>query len=104
MMTWLVAVFFVGNGIVNFFNPAPFRKDYERWQLPSWFYLFNGAFQLVTGVLLLFPATRWLGFLMGVLVCLGVFATLIRHREYSHLPPSVILFVLICLSIWGSAG
>ena len=103
-LTWLLAVFFIGNAVVNFFNPAPFRADYARWNFPSWFYLFNGGFQLVTGLLLLFPSTRWLGFVLGVVVCLGVFATLIRYREFGHLPPSLVLFVLIGLSAWGIAG
>lgn len=100
-LTWLLALFFVGNGIVNLFNPKPFRDDFERWKLPRWFHLFNGVFQIATGVLLVFAATRWLGFVLAVAVCLGVYGTLVRFREFPHMLPVTILSALVLTAMWG---
>jgi hypothetical protein len=100
-LTWALALFYIGNGVANFFNTKPFREGYEKWRLPPWFHNFNGVFQVVTGALLVFAATRWLGFLMAIAVSLGVYGTLIRHREFSHLPPITILTALLLIAMWG---
>ena len=44
---------------------------------------------------------RSLGFALGALECLAIYATLIRHRQFAHLPPSIVLMVLIALAFWG---
>jgi uncharacterized membrane protein YphA (DoxX/SURF4 family) len=100
-LTWLLALLFVVNGIANLFNPKPFREDFKRWNFPSWFHLFNGSFQIVTGLMLVFEQTRWLGFALAVAVCLGVYGTLIRFREYAHMVPVSILSALMLLAMWG---
>ncbi len=100
-LTWLLALFFVVNGVANLFNPKPFRESFERWKFPSWFHLFNGALQIATGLCLAFEQTRWLGFVLAVVVCLGVYATLIRVRELAHCPPIVVLSVLLLVAMWG---
>ncbi|ARQ02364.1 DoxX family protein [Pseudorhodoplanes sinuspersici] len=103
-LTWLLALLFVVNGIANLFNPKPFRDDFARWQFPGWFFLFNGAFQIATGLLLVFEQTRWLGFALAVVVCLGVYATLIRFREFSHMGPITVLSALVLLAMWRIWG
>ena len=100
-LTWLLALFFFVNGVANLFNPKPFREDFERWKFPGWFHLFNGAFQIATGILLVFPATRWLGFALAVAVSVGVYATLMRFREYAHMAPVTILSAMVLVAIWG---
>ncbi len=99
-LTYLLAAFFIGNGVVNFVNPAPFRADYARWRLPSWFFLFNGGFQLLAGLLLIFEPTRVVGFVMAVAVCLGVYGLLTRHREFAHMGPITVVSFLVALAIW----
>ena len=99
-LTWLVAAFFVVNGVVNLFNPPSFRESLASLGFPSWFHLFNGAVQIVTGALLAFEATRKIGFALAVAVCLVVYAALIRRREFGHLGPITVLSVLVALAIW----
>ena len=99
-LTWLVATFFVVNGVVNLFNPPNFRESLARLGFPSWFYLFNGAFQIVTGALLAFERTRMIGFALAVLVCVVVFAALIRARELGHLGPIAVLSFCVALAMW----
>ncbi len=103
-LTWLLVLFFVVNGVANLFNPKPFREDFARWNFPGWFHLFNGAFQIATGLLLFFEQTRVLGFALAVAVCLGVYGTLIRFREFSHMGPVTVLSAVVLLAIWRTWG
>jgi DoxX-like family len=99
-LTWLVAALFLVNGVVNLFNPPAFRESLARLGFPSWFYLFNGAFQIATGALMAFETTRRVGFVLAVLVCFVVYAALIRSREFGHLGPITVLSALVGLAIW----
>ena len=100
-LAYLLAAFFCINGVVNVIGPKRMRDSFAAWGYPSWFHIANGTIQLAAGVLLIWDATRILGLGLGILVCIGVFATLLWWRDFSHLPPSVILFLLIVVDLWG---
>jgi uncharacterized membrane protein HdeD (DUF308 family) len=100
-LTYLLAAFFCINGVVNIVGSKGMRDSFAAWGYPSWFHIANGVIQLAAGVLLLSDATRVVGLALGVLVCIGVFATLIRFRQFAHLPPGVILCVLLLIDLWG---
>jgi uncharacterized membrane protein HdeD (DUF308 family) len=100
-LTYLLAAFFCINGVVNVIGPKVMRDSFAAWGYPSWFHITNGVIQLTAGVLLLSDATRVVGLALGVLVCIGVFATLIRFRQFAHLPPGVILCALLLIDLWG---
>ncbi len=100
-LAYLLAAFFCINGVVNIVGPKGMRESFAAWGYPSWFHILNGAIQLGAGVLLLADATRILGLVLGILICMGVFATLARFRQFSHLPPGVTLFVLVLVDLWG---
>lgn len=104
LLTGLLAVAFVGNGIVNAIGPKVMRDNYARWGFPNGWHLVNGAVCLIIGALLLVPALRPLGFLVGTLECLAIYATLIWNKDRSHLAPSVILLLLLGLAYWGQFG
>ena len=100
-LAYALAAFFCINGIVNVIGPKGMREGFARWGFPSWFHIANGRIQLLAGLLLIAEATRFLGLALGVLVCLGVFVTLIRHSEFSHLPPGIVLLFFILMDVWG---
>lgn len=104
LLTGLLAVAFIANGIVNAIGPKVMRDNYARWGFPNGWHLVNGAVCLIIGVLLLVPGLRPLGFLLGALECLAIYATLIWNKDWSHLVPSVILLVLLGLAYWGLYG
>ncbi len=99
-LTWLIAAFFVVNGVANLFNPPVFRDSLAHLGFPSWFIFLNGAYQIVTGILLAFDATRLFGFVLAVALCVVVFAALIRKRDFGHFGPIAVLSFCILLAIW----
>lgn len=103
-LTWLLALFFVVNGVINFTGPQAMRDGFRDWGFPPYWHLVNGAILLLTGLLLAYPPTRPLGFLLGLLECIAIYATLIRHRAFSHLPPSVVLLEVMAIAWWGVYG
>ncbi len=100
-LAWILALFFAVNGVVNLIGPKGMRDSFARWGYPSWFHLLNGILQLAIAVLLLMGATRLLGLGLGTLLCLAIFATLIRHHEAAHLLPSVVLLLVILVTAYG---
>ena len=100
-LSWLLAAFFMVNGAINVVGPQGMRDGFKRWGYPPWFHLFNGVLQLATGVLIAYAPTRLAGLGLGALVCLAVFATLIRHREAAHLLPGAVLFGVILVTAFG---
>ena len=53
------------------------------------------------GILIAYAPTRPAGLALGALVCLAVFATLIRHRGAAHLLPGAALFGVIPVTAFG---
>jgi hypothetical protein len=100
-LAWFLALFFTVNGVVNIIGPKGMRDSFARWGYPSWFHLLNGALQIVIAVLLVMDTTRLLGLGLGVLLCLAIFATLIRHHEAAHLLPSIVLLLVILVTAYG---
>lgn len=103
-LTWLLVAFFLADGVISAIGPAPMRAAFVKWGYPGWWHLVNAAVCLVIALLLVFPQTRQFGLMFGVLECVAVFATLIRHGELTHLPPAIVLLALLVLAYWGNYG
>jgi len=103
-LTWLLAAFFVVNGVINIVGPKPMRDSFRDWGFPSYWHMVNGAVLLLTGVLLLTPQLRPLGFLLGALECLAIWITLVRVKALSHLSPSLVMFVILAVAYLGIYG
>jgi uncharacterized membrane protein YphA (DoxX/SURF4 family) len=84
----------VGVGAVNFVGPRSVRDSFARWGYPAGFHRVTGALEVMAGLLLLVPATWWLGAIGSVVILAGAAITLIRWREWSHLPGAVVLIVV----------
>jgi succinate dehydrogenase/fumarate reductase cytochrome b subunit len=100
-LAWLLSAFFAVNGVVNVVGPRSMREGFARWGYPPWFHVFNGVLQLAIGFLIAFPSTRMVGLGVGALICVAVFITLIRHHEAAHLPPSIVLLLLVLAAAIG---
>jgi hypothetical protein len=103
-LTWLLAAFFAVNGVINITGPKAMRDSFAEWGFPGYWHIVNGAILLLTGILLVLPQTRPFGFGLGVLECLAIYITLIRHKAFSHLPPSVVMLIVLGVAWWGLYG
>ena len=81
----------IGAGIVNFVGPQSVRDSFLRWGYPAGFHRVTGGLEVVAGLLLLVPTTRWAGAIGSVVILASAAMTLIRCREWSHLPGAVVL-------------
>ncbi|MGN6305359.1 MAG: DoxX family protein [Mesorhizobium sp.] len=86
-----LGVVMIGAGTVNFVGPRSVRDSFLRWGYPAGFHRVTGGLEVVTGLLLLMPATWRAGAIGSSLILLAAAMTLIRCREWSHLPGAVVL-------------
>jgi membrane protein HdeD len=89
-----LGVVMIGAGVVNFVGPGSVRDAFTRWGYPSGFHRVAGGLEVTAGLLLLIPATSRAGAIGSVAILLAAAMTLIRHRDWSHLPGAVVLTAL----------
>jgi len=103
-LAWLLTLFYIINGAINLAGPPAMREGFARWGFPSWWHLVNAAVLFACGILMAVPQVRLFGFALGALHCLAIFAVLIRHGDYRHLPPPAVLLVVLALTSAGLYG
>src|SRR5215467_4222078 len=94
IVVWLpiaLGIVMIGAGAVNFVAPGSVRDSFARWGYPAGFHRVTGGLEVVAGLLLLIPATSWLGAIGSVVILGAAGITLIRCREWGHLPGAVVL-------------
>ena len=64
---------------------------FARWGYPAGFHRVTGGLEVATGLLLLIPVTSRVGALGSAIILLAAVATLIRFREWGHLPGAAVL-------------
>lgn len=100
-LAWLLGAFFLVNGVLNLAGLKAMKEGFAQWGYPRWFHLINGALNVLIGLAILWYPTRILGLFLSVLLCVAVWITLVRHRDFRHLPSSIVLFVVTLLTAWG---
>jgi hypothetical protein len=100
-LAWLLAAFFVISGVLNLVGFKPMQEQLLGWGFPSWFRFVNGICDLLIGALIAWYPTRVFGLALGVLLCAVIWIVLLRHRDYGHMLPSVVLFALLLVTAWG---
>jgi uncharacterized membrane protein YphA (DoxX/SURF4 family) len=91
---WLpiaLGIVMIGAGAVNFIGPGSVRVSFARWGYPAGFHRVTGGLEVTAGLLLLIPATSRAGAIGGAVILLAAVMTLIRHRDWTHLPGAVVL-------------
>jgi uncharacterized membrane protein YphA (DoxX/SURF4 family) len=96
----LLGIVMIGAGAVNFVGPQSVRDSFARWGYPASFHRVTGGLEVAAGLLLLIPATSRAGALGSAVILLAAVITLIRHRDWGHLPGAIVLTaVAIALAI-----
>lgn len=100
VLGWIIAAFFIANGLVNLYGPESIRAALFRWGFPRWFHLANGSIQILIGVLILMPATRVFGFGLGVTLSILILIVLFRQGELRHALPCLTLLASLLVAAW----
>lgn len=87
----VLGVVMIGAGGVNFVGPASVRASFAHWGYPAGFHRVTGGLEVATGLLLLIPSTSRVGATGTAIILLAAVATVIRYRDWGHLPPALIL-------------
>ncbi len=86
-----LGVVMIGTGAANFAGPALARRNFALWGYPAGFHQVAGSFGVVLGLLLVIPVTAWVGAIGSAIFMLTAVATLIRSRDWGHLPGAAVL-------------
>ena len=93
-MVWLpiaLGIVMIGAGAVNFVAPGSVRDSFARWGYPTGFHRVTGGLEVIAGLLLLIPATSRAGAIGSAAILLAAVITLIRHRDWKHVPGAIAL-------------
>lgn len=93
--TWLAIAAFVVAGANNSLGKEATKEDYVRWGYPAWWCYVTGLLEFVTAALIAVPTTRVAGLILGTAIILVAIATVVRRREFSHLPPLGVFVALL---------
>lgn len=92
-------VVMIGTGSLNFAGPPLARENFALWGYPAGFYRVAGSLGIVIGLLLVIPATSRAGAIASTVFMLTAVATLIRSRDWGHLPVAAILMIVSAAAI-----
>ena len=81
----------IGAGAVNFVAPGSVPDSFARWGYPAGFHRVTGGLEVIAGLLLLIPATSRAGAIGSAAILLAAVITLIRHRDWKHVPGAIAL-------------
>ncbi|MCB8874021.1 DoxX family protein [Acidisoma silvae] len=99
---WLLAAGFLGAGIFNAIGTTGTKTDFARWGYPGWWHVLTGALEVLTALLIALPASRIPGLALGAIIILAGIATVLRHRDFSHLPPLALFAAVIAVAALSS--
>jgi CubicO group peptidase (beta-lactamase class C family) len=98
---WLLVAAFFGAGVFNTIGTRATRESFVRWGYPSWWHLVPGGLEILSGILIALPRGRDAGLLLGTIIIAAAFLTVLRHREFSHIAPPILLLALIALTAFS---
>ena len=99
LLAWLLALAFLGAGIVNAAGSAAIKDDFVRWGYPRWWNLVTGGLEALVAAFIAIPAARVAGLALGAAICVAAVATVVWRKDYGHVAPGVVLTVLSALDL-----
>jgi hypothetical protein len=95
---WLLVAGFFGAGLFNAIGRPATQSDFARWGYPRWWGRFTGGLEMVSAVLITFPASRIVGLALGAVIIAAAVLTVLRHREFTHIVPLGVFVAVITLA------
>ena len=99
LLAWLLALAFLGAGVVNAAGSSKVKDDFVRWGYPRWWNYVTGGLEVLVAALIATPAARVAGLSLGAAICVAAIVTVVRHKDYGHLAPGAILAVLLAFDL-----
>ncbi len=99
LLAWLLTLAFLGAGVVNAAGSAAIKDDFVRWGYPRWWNLVTGGLEVLVAALIAVPMARDAGLILGTAICAAAVATVLRYRDYGHVPPAIALTALSALDL-----
>jgi uncharacterized membrane protein YphA (DoxX/SURF4 family) len=99
----VLALFLMLAGVMKIIGAQQMIDLFDTVGIGQWFRIFTGVFELVTGLLLLYPATIGIGALLGVAAMVGatIANIFILHHDFIHSSVPAIIFAIIA---WTRRG
>lgn len=99
LLSSLLAVVFAWAGCLNFFMPAFVRQEYENWRYPVWLGRLVGIAEWLTAAALITQFYPRAGLALGLMVLLGVIATLAKSSQWMRIEYPLVL-AAASLIVW----
>ncbi|MFG1428043.1 DoxX family protein [Roseixanthobacter glucoisosaccharinicivorans] len=94
-----LGVVMIGTGGLNFAGPPLARENFALWGSPAGFNRVTGSLGVLIGLILVIPAKSRVGALASAIFRLAAVATLIRSRDWGHLPVAAALMAVSAAAI-----
>ena len=104
LLAGLLALAFLGAGVVHSAGSAAIKDGFVRWGYPRWWNLVTGGLEVLAAALIAMPAVRAAGLMLGAAICIAALASVVRHKDYGHVAPSIVLTALAALDLALLAG
>ena len=95
----LLALAFLGAGVVNAVNSASIKEDFVRWGYPGWWNLLTGGLELLAAAFIAVPTARVAGLMLATTICAVAVVTVVRFKDYRHFAPAAALAILSALDL-----
>ena len=100
VLTVLLGLFFVLQGVAKFTPSSPWPGMFEGWGYPAGFHLVIGALELLAGIFLFVPRVAGFAAALLVLIMLGAFGTHALHGEGPQMASTAIFALLAGVMVW----
>jgi uncharacterized membrane protein YphA (DoxX/SURF4 family) len=98
----LLAAAFASAGLFNTVATSTNRSNFVRWGYPAWWCRVTGGLEISAAILVVIPATHAAGLVLCAVILAAAALTILRHREFSHLPPIGGFAALLVMASWMS--
>ena len=99
---WLLVAALAGAGLFNAIGRRATRDGFVRWGFPAWWGHVTGGMEILAAVLIALPVARAFGLILGAAILAAALLTVLRHRDYKHLPPIGLFVVLMGLAAFSA--
>jgi hypothetical protein len=93
ILLWVLIVALGVIGIIHLSGIKAIRDSYAGWGYPARFYFVTGLLEVVAAISMAMPGSRAWGVALGAAICIAAVATLLRHKQWSHLAGPLILLI-----------